>query len=55
MRPLGNIEDEAFALVNLLDATQQQAAILGSSSIDLVLGPGQDDKTIQSEGLQARR
>jgi hypothetical protein len=53
VRPLGDIEDEAFALVNSLDATQQQAAILGSSSIDLVLGPGQEGKTIQPEGLPA--
>jgi hypothetical protein len=51
VRPLGDIEDEAFALVNSLDATQQQAAILGSQPIDLVLGPGQDNKTIQPEGL----
>jgi hypothetical protein len=53
VRPLGDIEDEAFALVNSLDATQQQAAILGDTPIDLVLGPGQDGKTIQSEGLPA--
>jgi hypothetical protein len=53
VRPLGDIADEAFALINALDATQQQAAVLGSSSIDLVLGPGQDGKTIQSEGLPA--
>ena len=53
VRPLGDIEDEAFALVNSLDATQQKAAILGSTSIDLVLGPGQDGKTIQSEGIPA--
>lgn len=53
IRPLGDIEDEAFALVSSLDATQQQAAVLGDSSIDLVLGPGQEGKTIQSEGLPA--
>ncbi len=53
VRPLGDIKDEAFALVNALDATQQQAAVLGDTSIDLVLGPGQDGKTIQSEGLPA--
>ncbi|MBV9788685.1 MAG: DUF3500 domain-containing protein [Chloroflexi bacterium] len=53
IRPLGDIEDEAFALVSSLDATQQQAAVLGNSSIDLVLGPGQEGKTIQSEGLAA--
>ncbi len=53
VRPLGDIEDEAFALVTSLDATQQKAAILGSTYIDLVLGPGQDGKTIQAEGLPA--
>ena len=53
MRSLGDIADEAFALVSSLDATQQQAAILGGSVIDLVLGPGQDGKTIQAEGLSA--
>jgi hypothetical protein len=36
-----------------LDATQQQTAILGDTYIDLVLGPGQDGKTIQPEGLPA--
>jgi hypothetical protein len=51
VRPLGDIEDEANALVTSLDATQQKAAVLGSNYIDLVLGPGQDGKTIQSEGL----
>jgi hypothetical protein len=40
-------------LVNTLDATQQKSAVLGSSPIDLVLGPGQDGKTLQPEGLPA--
>ena len=31
IRPLGDIEDEGFALVGSLDATQQKAAILGST------------------------
>lgn len=53
VRPLGDIDNESFALINLLDATQRQAAILGSTAIDLVLGPGQDGKTIASEGLPA--
>lgn len=53
VRPLGDIEDEGFALIGSLDATQQKAAILGSTPIDLVLGPGQDGKTIQPEGLVA--
>ncbi len=53
VRPLGDIEDAAFALVNALDETQQQAAILGNAPIDLVLGPGQDGRTLQPEGLSA--
>lgn len=53
VRPLGDIDDEAFALINSLDATQQGSAVLGDTVIDLVLGPGQDGKTIQSEGLVA--
>lgn len=53
VRPLGDIEDDAFALINLLDATQQEAAILGDTSIDLVLGPGQDGRVLQPEGLPA--
>ncbi|MGC4189949.1 MAG: DUF3500 domain-containing protein [Thermomicrobiales bacterium] len=53
IRPLGDIEDDAFALVNALDAEQQSAAILGDTYIDLVLGPGQDGKTLQPEGLPA--
>jgi len=53
VRPLGDIEDEAFALVNSLDATQQKAAVVGNASIDLMLGPGQDGRTIQPEGLPA--
>lgn len=51
VRVLGDIEDEAFALVNSLDATSRAKAVLGSSPIDLVLGPGQDGRTIQAEGL----
>jgi hypothetical protein len=53
VRPLGDIIDEAFALVNSLDSTQKATAVLGSSPIDLVLGPGQDGKVIASEGLPA--
>jgi hypothetical protein len=51
VRPLGDIEDEAFALVNSLDDTQKQAAVLGDTPINLVLGPGEDGKTIAPEGL----
>lgn len=51
VRPLGDISDDAFALVNALPAEQQSAAILGDTYIDLVLGPGEDGKTLQPEGL----
>lgn len=53
IRPLGAIEDDAFALVNALDAEQRVAAVLGDESIDLVLGPGQDGRIFQPEGLPA--
>lgn len=53
VQPLGAIEEDAFALVNSLDETQQQSAVLGDSVIDLVLGPGQDGKTVEAEGLPA--
>ena len=53
VRPLGNENDKAFALVNALDEKQKGQAILGSRVADLVLGPGQDGKTIQPEGIRA--
>ena len=53
IRPLGKENDKAFALINALDATQQGQAILGSRVADLVLGPGQDGRVIQPEGIRA--
>ena len=53
VRPLGQESDKAFALLNALDETQRKQAILGYRLADLVLGPGQDGKTIQPEGLKA--
>ena len=53
IRPLGNENDRAFALMATLDAAQRSQAILGSSVADLVLGPGRDGRTIQPEGLPA--
>jgi hypothetical protein len=53
VRPLGAESDKAFALLNALDETQRKQAILSSRMADLVLGPGQDGKTIQPEGLKA--
>ncbi len=42
---------DATALLASLDAAQQAKAIISTKSIDLVLGPGQDGKTLQAEGL----
>ncbi len=53
IRPLGDENDKGFALINALDAKQQAQAILPSAVTDLVLGAGQDGRTIQPEGLLA--
>jgi hypothetical protein len=53
VRPLGQENDKAFALLNALDENQKKQAILPYRVADLVLGPGQDGKTIQPEGLKA--
>jgi hypothetical protein len=53
VRPLGDENDRAFALMATLDATQRSQAILGYGVSDLVLGPGQDGRPIQPEGLRA--
>jgi hypothetical protein len=52
VRPLGAENDKAFALVNALDEGQRKTAILTYKVADLVLGPGQDGKTIQPEGIK---
>ena len=53
IRPLGNENDKAFALINALDDAQRKQAVLGYTVSDLVLGPLQDGKTIQPEGIRA--
>ena len=53
IRPLGRENDKAFVLINALDAPQRKQAILDSQMRDLVLGPGQDGRTIQPEGIKA--
>jgi hypothetical protein len=53
VRPLGPESDKALALLNALDDKQRKQAILSFQMADLVLGPGQDGKTIQPEGLKA--
>lgn len=53
IRPLGKENDKAFALINALDEKQRGQAILNYNVSDLVLGPGQDGRTIQPEGIRA--
>jgi hypothetical protein len=53
VRPLGRENDAAFQLVNALDAAQRKQAVLNYQVNDLVLGAGQDGKTIQPEGILA--
>ncbi len=53
IRPLGPESDKAIALLNALDENQRKQAILSFRMADLVLGPGQDGKTIMPEGLKA--
>lgn len=53
VRPLGQESDKAFALLQSLDENQRKQAILSYQLADLVLGPGQDGKTIVPEGLKA--
>ena len=53
VRPLGPESDKALALLDSLDDNQRKQAILSYQLADLVLGPGQDGKTIQPEGLKA--
>jgi Protein of unknown function (DUF3500) len=53
VRPLEGESDKALRLLNALDETQRKKAILSYELADLVLGPGQDGKTIQPEGLKA--
>ena len=55
VRPLGDIERDAFALMNWLDADQQRVATLAKRPADVVLGPGEDGKTIAPAGLPAAR
>jgi hypothetical protein len=52
VRPLGDENDKAFALVNALDAEQRKQATLGVEVRNLVLGPGTDGKSIAPEGVR---
>lgn len=52
IRPLGRESDKGFALINALDAEQQKQAILPYQVRNLVLGAGEDGKTIVPEGIK---
>ena len=53
IRPLGDENDKAFALINALNDEQKKQAILSYEVRNLVLGPGNDGKTIAPEGVRA--
>jgi hypothetical protein len=53
IRTLGKENDKAFALMATLNADQRRQAILNYRVSDLVLGAGEDGKTIQPEGILA--
>jgi hypothetical protein len=53
IRPLGDENDKAFALINALNEDQQKQAILGYDVRNIVLGPGTDGKMIAPEGVRA--
>ncbi len=55
IRPLGAENDKAFALMATLDEAQRKEAILGFEIRNLVLGPLEDGKTIQPEGLRVSK
>jgi hypothetical protein len=52
IRPLGRESDKAVALLQSLNDAQRKQAVLNYRVADLVLGPGQDGKTIQPEGFK---
>ena len=53
VRPLGDENDKAFALINSLNADLRRQATLGVEVRNLVLGPGEDGKMIAPEGVKA--
>ncbi len=53
VRPLGRESDQALALLQSLDDGERSRAVLGYRVADLVLGPGQDGKSIVPDGLKA--
>ena len=52
IRPLGEENDKAFALINALNGDQKKQATLSLEARNLVLGPGEDGKTTAPEGVR---
>jgi hypothetical protein len=52
VRPLAGENDRAFQLVNALDEKQRAQAVLGPRPLNLILGPGQDGKKIEPQGVK---
>jgi hypothetical protein len=52
IRPLGDEQDKAFALMKSLSPDQQKQAMLGVEVRNLVLGPGTDGQSIAPEGAR---
>ncbi|WP_322749859.1 MULTISPECIES: DUF3500 domain-containing protein, partial [unclassified Frankia] len=53
VEPLSGETKKAFAVVDSLDATQLKAAVLTTATKEIVLGAGQDGKTLVAEGVKA--
>ncbi|MFD9435793.1 DUF3500 domain-containing protein [Streptomyces sp. NPDC060002] len=51
--PLAGETDKAFAVVQSLNSTQLAAAVLDTAVTEIILGAGQDGKTLAYEGVQA--
>jgi hypothetical protein len=52
IRPLGDEQDKAFALMKSLTPEQQKQAVLGFQVRNLVVGPGADGQSIAPEGAR---
>src|SRR5215210_2871194 len=50
---MGVENDAALDLINALDSEQQEQAILDYEVSDLVLGPGEDSRVLEPEGIPA--
>jgi hypothetical protein len=52
VRPLGPEADTAFKLLTSLDEKQHGQAVIGDRTQNLVLGPGQDGRTVEPKGVK---